>query len=225
MYRYLYVSYSGINTYPHCCRDVVLLLDQIFEHYIITKIGHLMNKFMRPGSLTLPAFLLIASFAFTLFSCGDHDHDHGRPPYNEDSVKNHVIPLGLAIQYTKEFRKAIDSFNKKCPGFKDSMQFGHSEAFNADSYQLLLSQKDSAGRPAAGVRIYYGLGRDGQIKLVLVPYDVNGNDILHHLISADSTKTPAGGAKTLALTDDPQAVETGQHCPPTCPPSSPLDPQ
>ena len=184
-----------------------------------------MNKFMRPGSLTLPAFLLIASFAFTLFSCGDHDHDHGRPPYNEDSVKNHVIPLGLAIQYTKEFRKAIDSFNKKCPGFKDSMQFGHSEAFNADSYQLLLSQKDSAGRPAAGVRIYYGLGRDGQIKLVLVPYDVNGNDILHHLISADSTKTPAGGAKTQALTDDPQTVETGQHCPPTCPPSSPLSPQ
>ena len=111
-----------------------------------------MNKFMRPGSLTLPAFLLIASFAFTLFSWCDHDHDHGRPPYNEDSVKNHVIPLGLAIQYTKEFRKAIDSFNKKCPGFKVSMQFGHSEPFNADSYQLLLSQKDSAGRRAAGAR-------------------------------------------------------------------------
>ena len=174
--------------------------------------------------MPLPAFLLIASFAITLFSCGGHDH--GRPPYNEDSVKNHVIPLGLAIQYTKEFRRAIDSFNKKCPGFKDSMQFGYSEAFNADSYQLLLSQKDSAGRPAAGVRIYYGLGKDGQVKFVLVPYDVNGNDILHHLISADSTKSPAGGAKTQALTaDDPQAVEMGQHCPPTCPPSSPLNPQ
>jgi len=184
-----------------------------------------MNKFMRPGLLTLPAFLLIASFTFTLFSCTGGDHDHGRPPYNEDSVKNHVISLGQAIQLTKDFRRSVDTFNKKCPGFKDSMQFGYSEAFNADSYQLLLAQKDSAGRPAAGVRIYYGLGKDGQIKLVLVPYDVDGKDILHHLISADSTKTPAGGAKTLALTDDPQAVETGQHCPPTCPPSSPLDPQ
>jgi len=184
-----------------------------------------MNKFMRPGLLTLPAFLLIASFTFTLFSCTGGDHDHGRPPYNEDSVKNHVISLGQAIQLTKDFRRSVDTFNKKCPGFKDSMQFGYSEAFNADSYQLLLAQKDSAGRPAAGVRIYYGLGKDGQIKLVLVPYDVDGKDILHHLISADSTKTPASGAKTESLTDDPQAVETGQHCPPVCPPGSPLSPQ
>jgi hypothetical protein len=132
----------------------------------------------------------------------------------------------MAIQFTKDFRRAIDTFNVKCPGFKDSMQFGHSEAFNADSYALLLAQKDSAGRPAAGIRIYYGLGKDGQTRLVLVPYDVNGNDILHHLISVDSSKAPAGAAKTEALSvDDPQAVEMGQHCPPTCPPSSPLDPQ
>jgi hypothetical protein len=184
-----------------------------------------MNKVTRPGTLTLPAFLLIASFAFTLISCGGGDQDHGRPLYNEDSVKNHVISLGEAIQLTKDFRRHIDTFNTKCPGFKDSMQFGYSEAFNADSYQLLLSQKDSAGRLAAGVRIYYGLGKDGQIKLVLVPYDVDGKDILHHLISSDSTKTPAGAAKATGVTaSDAQALEQGQHCPPTCPPGSPLTP-
>lgn len=180
---------------------------------------------MRPGSLTLPAFLLIASLAFTLFSCGGGDRDHGRPPYNVDSVKNHVIPLGLAIQYTKDFRRTIDTFNTKCPGFKDSLQFGRSEAFNTDSYDLLLSQKDSVGRLAAGIRIYYGLDKEGKMRLVLVPYDVNGNDILHHLISADSTKTPAGGAKTESLTvDGPQALEDGTRCPPVCPPPGPLNP-
>jgi hypothetical protein len=185
-----------------------------------------MNKVSRPVTLTFPACLLIASFAFTLFSCGGGDQDHGRPPYNVDSVKNHVISLGQAIQLTKDFRRSIDTFNAKCPGFKDSMQFGYSEAFNTDSYNLLLSQKDSAGRLAAGVRIYYGLGKDGQIKLVLVPYDVDGKDILHHLISGDSTKVPAGAAKTANLTtDDAQTVETGQHCPPVCPPGSPLSPQ
>ena len=184
-----------------------------------------MNKFLRPGTLTLPAFLLIASFTFTLFSCGGGP-DHGKPPYNVDSVKNHVIPLSMAIELTKDFRRSIDTFNQKCPGFKDSMQFGYSEAFNSDSYNLLLDQKDSTGKPAAGIRIYYGVGKNGQIKLILVPYDVNGNDILHHLVSIDNSKTPAGGAKTESLiVDGPQALEEGQHCPPTCPPSTPLGPQ
>jgi len=182
-----------------------------------------MNKLMRPGSLTLPAFLLIASFAFTLFSCGGGDHDHGRPPYNVDSVKNHVIPLSEAIQLTRGFQRHIDTFKTKCPEFKDSMRFGYSEAFNHDSYELLLAQNDSLGRPAAGIRIYYGRGPDGQTKLVLVPYDVNGNDILHKLIMGDSAKT--GEVKTRALTTSgAEALEQGQLCPPNCPPTSPLQP-
>jgi hypothetical protein len=142
-----------------------------------------------------------------------------------DSVKNHVIPLSLAVQYVTDFRSTVEIFNKQCPGFKDSMQMGHSEAFNTDSYDMLLSQKDSTGRLAAGIRIYYGLDKEGKMRLVLVPYDVNGNNILHHLIAVDSTKSPSGAAKTQSLiVDGPQAMEDGQRCPPVCPPTGPLDP-
>jgi hypothetical protein len=138
-----------------------------------------------------------------------------------------VISLATAIKFTTDFRNTVDSFNKKCPGFKDSLQMGYSEAFNSDSYRLLLHQKDSLGRPAAGIRIYYGLSKDdGRVRFVMVPYDVDGNDILKHLISTD--EKPGTGdttKKVRSLTvDGAQALEQGQHCPTICPPSSPLNP-
>src|SRR5882762_6233940 len=143
-----------------------------------------MNKFQRPGR-TLPVLLLLIALAtFTLTGCGGGSG--GEPPINEDSVKPHVITLETAIKFTTDFRNSVDSFNKKCPGFKDSFQLGYSEAFNSDSYRLLLHQKDSLGRPAAGIRVYYGLSKDdGKFRLIMVPYDVDGKDILKHLISVD----------------------------------------
>src|SRR5258708_3926991 len=144
-----------------------------------------MNKFPKPGR-TLPVLLLLIALAttFTLTGCGHGSG--GEPPINEDSVKPHVISLATAIKLTTDFRNSVDTFNKKCPGFKDSFQLGYSEAFNSDSYRLLLHQKDSLGRPAAGIRIYYGLAKnDGHFTLIMVPYDVDGKDILKHLISTD----------------------------------------
>jgi hypothetical protein len=183
-----------------------------------------MSKALRPGR-TLPVLLLLivgAIFTFTFSGCGGHgDGDH-EPPINEDSVKPHVIPLSLAIQLTKDFRSTVDTFKTKCPGFKDSLRFGYSEAFTGDAYRLLLRQKDSLGRRAAGIRIYYGRGKTGEVQLVLVPYDSSGNDIFNHLISLngkDSTKV-----RSLTTDDGAQALEQGQHCPTICPPSSPLNP-
>jgi len=188
-----------------------------------------MNQFTRPGR-TLPVLLLLiaaVTFTFTLSGC-DGGHG-GEPPINEDSVKPHVISLATAIKYTTDYRNMVDTFNAKCPGFKDSLKMGYSEAFNSDSYRLLLRQKDSLGRPAAGVRIYFGLTKDnGHVNFILVPYDVNGNDILHRLIGTD--EKPEGEAgdttkKVRSLTvGGAQALEVGQMCPPNCPPSSPLNP-
>lgn len=187
-----------------------------------------MNKFPRPGR-TLPVLLLLIALAtFTLTGCGGGSG--GEPPINEDSVKPHVISLATAIKYTTDFRNTVDTFNVKCPGFKDSMKMGYSEAFNSDSYRLLLRQKDSLGRPAAGIRIYYGLSKDdGRVRFVMVPYDVNGNDILKHLISTDEKPVPGVTPKKAeALTPDAggaQALEQGQLCPPNCPPTGPLNPK
>jgi len=183
-----------------------------------------MSQSLKPGR-TLPVlFLLIAAVTFAISGCGGHGEGDHEPPLNEDSVKPHVIPLSYAIELTKDFRTSIDTFNTKCPGFKDSMQFGYSEAFNSDSYRLLLRQKDSSGRFAAGIRIYYGRGKTGRIQLVMVPYDVNGNDILNHLIAMDE-KPSSDSTKVKSLTvGGAQALEEGQHCPYVCPPNSPLNP-
>jgi len=110
---------------------------------------------------------------------------------------------------------------------KDSLRMGYSEAFNSDTYRILLQQKDSSGQLAAGIRIYYGLGKDGQVKLVMVPYDQKGNDILHHLVGTDNKPVPGvSPAHTEALSvTDAQAMEQGQLCPTICPPApSPLQP-
>lgn len=183
-----------------------------------------MNKTLRPGSWILPVLLLmVISCTFTLSGCHEGDKE---PLIDKDSVAPHVISIADAARLTAHFRNTADTFNKKCPDFKDSMRFGYSEAFNKDSYRLLLQQKDSTGHKAAGIRIYYGLGKDGLVKLVLVPYDQNGNDILNHLISVDGKPVPgASQAHTESLTvSDAQALEEGQHCPSICPPTpSPLE--
>jgi hypothetical protein len=183
-----------------------------------------MNKSLRPGSWILPVLIMMVIVSlFTLSGCRGGAEE---PPINEDSVKPHVISITEAAQLTANFRNTVDTFNKKCPPFKDSLKFGYSEAFNSDSYRLLLKQKDSSGRKAAGIRIYYGLDKNGQVKMVLVPYDSSGNDILNHLISVDGKPVPGvSQAHTESLTvSSAQAVEQGQLCPTYCPTSDPLQP-
>jgi hypothetical protein len=178
-----------------------------------------MNKMLRPGSWILPGlFLLVTATVFTLSGC--NDHGTGEPAINMDSVKTHAISIADAAALTANFRNTIDSVNRKCPETKEALQFGHSEAFNSDVYRILLAQKDSTGQPAAGIRIYYGLGKTGQVQLVMVPYDQKGNDILHHLVTLDNKPVPGvSPAHTEALTvDGAQAMEQGQHCPSVCPP-------
>ena len=178
-----------------------------------------MNKFLKPGFWILPAIFVLATILlFNITGCrGGSD---GGTPILTDSVKPHVISLKDAIELTARFRSSIDTFHKKCPDLKDSLRFGNSEAFNKDCYNLLLAQKDSNGVLAAGIRIYYGLGKEGQAKLILVPYDTSGNDILHHLISLDVKQVPgvsSAHTESLSVGDDAQALEQGQRCPPTCP--------
>jgi hypothetical protein len=184
-----------------------------------------MSKLLRPGSLPLPVvFLLILLTTFYLSGCGDRGD--GLPPINEDSVRTHAIPIGEAIAYTTSFRNSVDSLNLKCPTFKDSLRLGHSEAFNSDVFRVLVAVKDSTGTLAAGIRIYYGRGKDGQVRLIMVPYDKNGNDIITHLVGTSEKPVPGvSSAKTEALTIEggAQAMEQGQLCPTICPPTSPLN--
>ncbi|MHA4810888.1 hypothetical protein ACX0G9_22465 [Flavitalea flava] len=185
-----------------------------------------MNKNLRSGSFILPAlFALVTVSTFALSGCGGGSG--AEPPINEDSVKPHAIPIAVAAKYTEDFRNNIDSFNKNCPKFAESMHFGKAEAFNSDVFRVLLRQKDSTGKLAAGIRIYYGLDEKGTVKFVMVPYDENGADILHHLISTDEKQVPGvSPAKTEALViGGAQAMEMGQLCPTLCSPPNPINPR
>ena len=161
---------------------------------------------------------LIVLFAGGLSGCGpggDHGGD-GKPVYNEDTVRNHIISIDLARQYTRTFRASIDSFNRICGPFKDSMKFGHAEEFPADVFTALLAEHSDKQGKAKGIRIYYGRGPDGEIRMVLVPVDSLGNDMIGHMVSTSGKPAP-GTAHTEALTvDGGQAVEAGQRCPTLC---------
>jgi hypothetical protein len=139
----------------------------------------------------------------------------GTIPVNEDSVRDHILPIEAAVGYTKNFRIVKDSFSRQLPNFESSLNLGLAEAFNRDAIAVLLNQKDAQGNPAAGVRIYYGLDRKGQVRMVLVPYDSRGNDIINQLIGNKSANIP-GIPSANAFAAAGQTVEEGQRCPTLC---------
>ncbi|HMH23674.1 MAG TPA: hypothetical protein VK563_17930, partial [Puia sp.] len=142
-----------------------------------------MNTNLRSGSLTFTLLLTLAvSSVLSLAGCHEGSGD-GFPPINLDSVRTHVFSIQKAIKWTAEFRNSRDTFQAKCPGFKEQMNFGNAEAFNSDAIRILLQQKDSTGSLAAGIRIYYGLDKaTGKISQILVPIDKHGNDIVNVLL-------------------------------------------
>jgi hypothetical protein len=181
-----------------------------------------MNKILRPNRSfpTFLSFLLIFITACGLAGCGHTGDpgDDGLGPIDDSVVGAHVIPIALARQYTASFRASVDSFNKNCPSFKDSMQFGHAEAFPNDVYRKLMKQKNEKQGRAYGIRIYFGRGPNGEIKMVLVPYDKNGNDMIDQIVGMDGKPVPGmTPIKTEALkVTGGQAIEDGQRCPTAC---------
>jgi hypothetical protein len=173
-----------------------------------------MNKILQPIRLskTLLLLLVVAS-ACHLSAC--HPGTGGEPVINPDSVRQHILPIGQAVQYTANFRTYIDSFSKKTPHFTDSVNFGHAESFPKDVFYELLRQSNDKQGAAAGIRIYYGRDNAGMVRMILVPYDSSGNDIINHII--DLNGKPVSGEKVEALSvSGGQTIQDGQRCPTVC---------
>jgi len=139
----------------------------------------------------------------------------GNIPVNEDSVRGHILPISQAVAYTAKFRSTRDTFYKQLPPLGKLLNLGQAEAFNRDAIAVLLNQKDTSGNQAAGIRIYYGLDEGGQVRMVLVPYDKNGNDIINQLIGNKVVSIP-GISSANAFWTDGQTIENGQRCPTVC---------
>jgi hypothetical protein len=175
-----------------------------------------MRKNFKPtGLLRVLLFVGIVVSVDHLVSCNQNEGPRmAEPPINVDTVKNHLIPIGEAVQLTANFRAAINDLDKKVPHFTDSMDFGHAQSFPADVFRELLKQSDSVSR-AYGIRIYYGRDASGKVHQVMVPYDSLGNDIVNHI--ADIVVQPKPGVHVEALkVSDGQAAENGTRCPTVC---------
>ena len=176
-----------------------------------------MSEILKPGRLTSTLLILfVIVSACHLFACRPAGEGGGLgDSFIPDTIKRHILPIAIADQYTASFRAGIDSFNKSCPHFKDSMQFGHAESFPKDVFLELLRQKSDSGVTAMGIRIYYGRDAEGKIRQILVPYDSNGNDIINHIM--DVAGKPASGVRVEALkVNDGQVLENGVRCPTAC---------
>jgi hypothetical protein len=171
---------------------------------------------MKAKQITWTVFSLMTALII-LNGCGQPPKQAltGDIPYNEANVRKHIISIDEARAYTASYRNTTDSFDKQLPALKTAYDLGRAEAFNRDAIIVLLNQKDSLGNPAAGIRIYYGLDKGGQIRAVLVPYDSLGNDIIHQLTSNSAVSIP-GISSAKAYWDNGQAIENGQRCPTAC---------
>ena len=107
--------------------------------------------------------------------------------------KNHRISLQTAIEMTTHYR---ENRPVNCP---------FSEAFHVEAVRKLLETEG-----AAFLRIYYGMKPDGQVHLILVPADAEGQDIL-----------PEGGG-VAASESEGGILEDAFRCPPFCPGGPPL---
>jgi len=173
-----------------------------------------MSKILQPIRLSkMLLFLLIVASACHLSAC--RPDTGGEPPINPDSVRQHILPIGQAVEYTASFRASIDSFSKSTPHFADSMKFGHAESFPKDVFYELLRQTNDKQGPAAGIRIYYGRDNAGLIRLILVPYDSSGNDIINHIIDLNGKPVPGAHVEALSVSGG-QTIQDGQRCPTVC---------
>ncbi|GGB14191.1 hypothetical protein [Puia dinghuensis] len=177
-----------------------------------------MYKIPTPKWLLSRALIVavVCLFLSGVSGCGPGEGDKGKPQINEDTLRNHVIPIGLAIKYTKAFRATLDSTtNRLRPKAIDSITFSHAEEFPSDVFYSLLAQSNEKQGNAKGIRIYLGRDTSGQLKLVLVPVDSLGNDIINHLVNQQGKPVP-GTAHIEAATSGGQGYEAGQVCPTVC---------
>jgi hypothetical protein len=120
------------------------------------------------------------------------------------------------MQYTKSFRGVLDTNTYHInPKFIDSLQLNRAEEFPADIFYDLLAQTNPKQGQAKGIRIYLGRDPNGQLRMILLPVDSLGNDIINHLV--DQNGKPIPGARVEKLTTNGgQGFEVGTVCPTAC---------
>lgn len=114
----------------------------------------------------------------------------------------HFISLNQAIEMTSLFRSEKENVLALAYQQQDIMPV--CETFNRSDLDSLLAKQD-----CEALRVYLGMDEELKVHLIIVAVNENEEDIL---------PVPA-----LGNTVDEDIVEEGHRCPPSCPPSSPLN--
>jgi hypothetical protein len=157
-------------------------------------------------NVTVPLCLILL-----LTQCTPPSRDY-KIPLNPAKAIQHVISIQEAEQLKNGFQQAKKELYRQIPGhYLDSaFNMPDAEMFNRDAIAALLNAKG-----AQNLRIYLGRDEKGQVRLVLLPADSAGNDILTTLVPGERAVSVPGISSAYAR-GGAQAMESGQRCPPMC---------
>jgi hypothetical protein len=166
-------------------------------------------------NVTVPLFLLLL-----LTQCTPPSRDF-KIPLDPVKASRHVISIKEAEELKNGFQQAKKELRRRLPGnYLDSaFNLPDAEMFNRDAIAALLNAKG-----AQNLRIYLGRDEKGQVRLVLLPADANGNDILTTLVPGERAVSVPGISSAYARAGA-QAMESGQRCPPMCKSTDPTPAQ
>lgn len=145
---------------------------------------------------------LVAGLAFA----GCNQGSPGGIPIDREQAKTHIISEKQARDLIGRFKQTRlrNSDTAFMAGMPDA------ESFNRHAIALLLNQEG-----AEGIRIYVGHDEKGQTRLVLLPVDKNGKNIVRNLLGGTQAYIP-GVKSAKAFDEDGPALENGQRCPSIC---------
>ncbi|TWV94707.1 hypothetical protein [Chitinophaga pinensis] len=136
----------------------------------------------------------------------------GDIPLDQSRAFEHVIPIEEARSLRQGYLAGRKELQAKLGGnYLDSaFNIPEGETFNRHAIAAILNAKG-----ADGLRIYFGKDQKGQVRLVLLPVDAEGKDILTTLVAREKAANVPGVSSAKAGSMD-QAMESGQRCPPLC---------
>jgi hypothetical protein len=165
---------------------------------------------MKPATSALRAILSFLFVILILTAC--KETPTGKIPFDEAKAREQIISISQGSKYSQNFVSLRDSVLPRVINDSSFLEKRFSlpiaETFNRDAIIALLNADG-----AQGVRVYFGNDEKGLVRLVLMPVDKDGKDIITQLTGKTPDRAAAQTSQTRS-TATGESVENGQRPPP-----------